>query len=308
MDGILNVNKPAGMTSHDVVDFIRRLTGVKKAGHAGTLDPGATGVLVVCLGKATRVIRYLLGDKTYRAEVTFGIATTTQDISGAVVKTADASFLTEEALLAALFSFQGRIEQVPPMVSALRHRGKRLYDLARKGLEVEREPRPVTVYDLRLVAVRDLGTPAPAATIELSCSAGTYVRTLCADLGEKLGCGAAMSSLVRTRAGAFTLEDSLTLEEIAALNGQGRLFEVLVDINGALSHLPAVELKPAAAEAVKTGARVYPAGVCGCPEEAAKAQEDRPVRLLSGGRLLAVARKRKEPGGKEYFQPETVLC
>jgi tRNA pseudouridine55 synthase len=308
MDGILNVNKPAGMTSHDVVDFLRRLTGVKKAGHTGTLDPEATGVLAVCLGKATRVIRYLPGDKSYRAEVTFGVTTDTQDTSGRVLETADASFLSEEALLAALSFFRGRIWQVPPMFSALRRQGKRLYDLARKGIEVDREPRPVDIYDLRLVAVRGLGTSAPVATLELTCSAGTYVRSLCADLGKKLGCGAAMSALVRTRAGPFSLEKSLSLEEAASLHERGRLADALVDLNGALAHLPPVELKPGAAGAVRDGARIYAAGVHGFPGVLAGGEEGGPVRLLFERRLLAVARRYKEPGGKDYFQPETVLC
>jgi tRNA pseudouridine55 synthase len=310
LDGILNVDKPSGMTSHDVVDHLRRLTGVKKAGHTGTLDPGVTGVLPVCLGKATRIIRYLPDDKAYRAEVAFGVATTTGDSFGEVVRTGDAFALTREELLAALRHFQGTIEQVPPMTSAVRHQGKRLYELARQGLEVERKARRVVIYDLRLIDAFGLGTGTPRAVIELSCSAGTYVRALCADLGEKLGCGAHMSALVRTRAGSFQLEDALTLEKIAEFQRQGRLSGALVSISGALAHLPAVPVKSTAAAAVKSGNRLYPAGINGSGDEMEidRWESGQPVRLLAGGELLAVARRREDATGKPYFQPETVLC
>ncbi|MCL6446672.1 MAG: tRNA pseudouridine(55) synthase TruB [Armatimonadetes bacterium] len=307
MDGILIVHKPPGMTSHDVVDYLRRLTGAKKAGHTGTLDPGATGVLPVCLGRATRIIRYLPGDKAYRAEVTFGVATATGDSFGNVVRTADASALSEEELFAALKHFQGPLEQVPPMTSAVWHQGKRLYELARQGLEVERKPRPVMIFDLRLVGVSGLGTATPRAVLELSCSAGTYVRSLCIDLGEKLGCGAHMSALVRTRAGPFTLENALPLEEIAALHRRGGLPGVLVSPAEALAHLPAVQVKPTAVPAVKSGNRLYLPGVAGSGDEIDRLESGRPFRLLAGGDLLAVARKREDPTGKPYFQPETVL-
>ena len=307
LDGILNIDKPAGMTSHDVVASIRRLTGIKKAGHTGTLDPGATGVLPVCLGRATRLIRYLPDDKAYRAEVAFGVATATGDRFGEVIRTADASALTEEALLAALGHFQGPQEQIPPMTSAVRHQGKRLYELARQGLVVERQPRRVAIYELRLVSVSGLGAPTPRAVIELTCSAGTYVRSLCMDLGEKLGCGAHMSALVRTRAGAFGLADSLTLDKIAEIHRQGDLSAVLTGLSEALAHLPAVPVKPAAEPAVKSGNRLYLPGVAAPGDEIARFASGQPVRLLAGGELLAVARKREDPTGKPYFQPETVL-
>ena len=308
LDGILNVDKPAGMTSHDVVARLRRLTGVKKAGHTGTLDPGATGVLPVCLGKATRIIRYLPGDKDYRAEITFGIATNTGDGYGEVIRRGDAAYLTREKMAAALQHFKGKIEQIPPMTSAVRHQGKRLYELARQGLEVERKARRVVIYDLRLVNVFGLGGGTPRAVIELACSAGTYVRSLCIDLGEMLGCGAHMSALVRTRAGPFFLEKALPLEEIAALHRQDRLFEMLMSPAEALAHLPAVPVKPTAVPAVKAGNRLYPAGVAGSGEEIDRFESGQPVRLLAGGELLAVARKQKDATGKPCFQPETVLA
>jgi len=307
LDGILNVAKPSGMTSHDVIDYLRRLTGVVRAGHTGTLDPGATGVLPVCLGKATRIIRYLPDDKAYRAEITFGIATNTGDGYGEVIRRGDAAGLTREKVAAALQHFKGKIEQIPPMTSAVRHQGKRLYQLARQGLEVERKARRVVIYDLRLVNVSGLGSGTPRAVIELACSAGTYVRSLCIDLGEKLGCGAHMSALVRTRAGSFRLADSLTLEEIAALQRQGRLSGALVGISAALAHLPAVPVKPTAAAAVKSGNRLYPAGVTGSGDEIDRLENGQLVRLLAGQDLLAVARKRQDAAGKPYFQPETVL-
>lgn len=307
LNGILNVQKPSGRTSHDVVVYLRRLTAVKKAGHTGTLDPGATGVLVVCLGKATRIIQYLPGDKAYRAKITFGIATTTGDSDGEVTQTHDASALTPEELMAALKLFQGEIEQTPPMTAAIRHRGKRLYELARQGLVVERAPRKVTITELRLVDVTDLGTATPEAVIELSCSAGTYVRTLASDLGEKLGCGAHLSALVRTRAGSFRLENSLTLEEIAARHRQGSLPAVMVSLSDALGYLPAVQVKPTAVPAVKSGNRLYPAGVIDSGEHINHCGNGQLVRLLAGQELLAVARKQEDAAGKPYFHPETVL-
>lgn len=235
VDGVLNLLKPPGMTSHDVVAFVRRTLGVKKAGHTGTLDPGAAGVLPVCIGRATRLAEYIAGtDKAYRAEITFGVTTDTQDAFGTVLAEADASHLTRGDVAYALTRFHGPIEQVPPMVSAVRVGGKRLYELAREGVAVAREPRRVFIHRLQLLDFRP--GPRPVAYIDVVCSKGTYVRTLAHDLGQYLRVGAHLSHLVRTRSGPFLLSEAATLEELAA--GKARVLPPAA----ALGDMPRVTL------------------------------------------------------------------
>lgn len=209
-EGLLVVDKPAGMTSHDVVDRVRSIFGTTKVGHAGTLDPDATGVLLIGVGRATRFLSYAQSaPKTYRAVAAFGATTTTQDASGDVIEERPVTFSKEELEQAAA-RFVGEIEQTPPMVSAVKVAGQRLHKLARMGKEVERKPRALTVYELRVEDV-EFGEGAQA-TLHIRCSAGTYVRTLINDIGEALGCGAHMKSLVRTEAGGFLLEDAVPLD------------------------------------------------------------------------------------------------
>jgi tRNA pseudouridine55 synthase len=208
--GFLVVNKPVGITSHDVVDRIRQVLGMRKVGHLGTLDPLGTGVLVLAVGRATKSVKFFIDDdKDYRANILFGTITDTQDTDGKVLETRDYSGVTKEHIEEILKEFTGKITQIPPMVSAKKINGKRLYKLHRKGIEVPREPKEIEIY--RLV-IEDFALPS--ATIFLSCSKGTYVRTLCADIGEKLGCGGCMSSLVRVRSGCFSLNDSYKLDEV----------------------------------------------------------------------------------------------
>ncbi len=208
------VDKPAGMTSHDVVDFIRRHFKIEKAGHAGTLDPAATGVLVILIGKATKLSSGLTsGDKEYEATLTLGKRTDSGDAEGKVLSESDTAGITEEEIRQAFKSFEGEIEQVPPMVSALRHKGKRLYQLARKGKEVPREPRRVHIKELRIKRVE-----VPEVDFSVTCSKGTYIRKLCDDIGDKLGCGGHLSYLRRTRAGEFTLEKSVLLDKLKSLS------------------------------------------------------------------------------------------
>ncbi|MBC8142860.1 MAG: tRNA pseudouridine(55) synthase TruB [Armatimonadetes bacterium] len=214
VDGFVNIHKPAGMTSHDVVAKVRRILSNKRAGHAGTLDPDATGVLVVAVGQATRLLPYLpLEPKEYVARIVFGTATTTEDASGEITSTADASGLTEETLRAAIPAFVGEIQQVPPMVSAVHHEGKRLYELARAGITVEREARLARIFSIE--ASDFAGGAAAEATLRVSCGTGTYIRTLCADLGSAVGVPAHMKTLVRTAVGKFALADAVTLEQLA---------------------------------------------------------------------------------------------
>ena len=210
-DGVLIVDKPPGMTSHDVVDEIRRRLRTKKVGHGGTLDPDATGVLVIGVGRVTRLLSFnQSAPKRYRARAKFGIATTTQDASGEVVATKQPTF--ERAQLEVeLKNLTGDIEQIPPMVSAVKIGGERLYKAARRGEEVERPARPVTVYSFELV---DFDAGAHEATFEVECSGGTYVRTLVHDVGEALGCGAHLTSLRRTGAGRFDESEAIPLDAV----------------------------------------------------------------------------------------------
>ncbi|NLI92183.1 MAG: tRNA pseudouridine(55) synthase TruB [Peptococcaceae bacterium] len=212
MDGIINVLKPVGMTSTDIVRWLRRKTKAEKAGHIGTLDPGAAGVLPVCIGKATRLAEYHseLG-KSYRAEITLGITTDTQDAFGKEISRTT-PHVSQQEFFRCLEHFAGEIEQIPPMYSAVKKNGKPLYDYARKGLEVAREKRHVTIHRLEMVEWYD--QTYPKAIFDIDCSKGTYIRTLCHDIGRELGCGGHMSFLLRLRAGKFLLETAYTLEEI----------------------------------------------------------------------------------------------
>ncbi len=206
--GIVNINKPAGMTSHSVVSRVRRILEIKRVGHTGTLDPDAEGVLPICVGKATKLSDYVMGkEKIYRAIVHLGITTNTQDMSGEVLSKTTPSISKQEFEMA-ISSFIGEIKQIPPMYSAIKVDGKKLYELARKGIEVERKERNVTIYAIN---IEDFD--GKTATINVHCSKGTYIRTLCHDIGQKLGCGASMGKLIRTKNGRFDISDSVTLEE-----------------------------------------------------------------------------------------------
>ena len=208
LGGIVNINKPAGMTSHSVVSRVRRILGIKRVGHTGTLDPDAEGVLPVCVGKATKLSDYVMGkEKIYRAALHLGITTDTQDMSGEVLSK-ETPNISKEEFNQAVDSFIGEIKQIPPMYSAIKVGGKKLYELARQGVEVERKERSVTIY---AIDIEDFD--GETATINVHCSKGTYIRTLCHDIGEKLGCGGAMGKLVRTKNGRFEITESVSLEE-----------------------------------------------------------------------------------------------
>ncbi|MFN2388699.1 MAG: tRNA pseudouridine(55) synthase TruB [Actinomycetota bacterium] len=256
MDGVLIVDKPPGMTSHDVVDAVRARLGTKRVGHAGTLDPDATGVLILGLGAATRLLSVLQNQpKSYRAAARFGSSTTTQDASGEVVRERAAAHLEESAVSAALARFTGAIEQIPPMVSAVKVGGERLYRKALRGEEVERAARAVTVYRFDLVGF----TPgeSPDAVFEIDCSAGTYVRTLVHDLGEALGTGAHLTSLRRTAAGGFDESECVDLERVAPEDVRPLLDAVVA--------LPRVEVDADQARLVSDGRALDPARVPHAP-------------------------------------------
>ncbi len=210
MDGILNINKPTGMTSYDVVAVVKRLSSERRVGHAGTLDPDACGVLPVALGRGTRVIEFLAeASKTYRACIELGVETDTYDASGRTVRRGDASGIRLENVAAALAPFRGLIQQTPPRYSALKHRGRRLYELARAGIEVEPKSRPAMVHRLEI-----LDWKPPFVTVEMECGKGTYVRSLAHDLGQSLGCGGMLRELVRTAYGPFGIDNAVTLSAL----------------------------------------------------------------------------------------------
>lgn len=260
--GIINVYKEKGFTSHDVVAKLRGICKQKKIGHTGTLDPDAVGVLPVCLGSATRLCDMLTDkDKEYIAVFRLGITTDTQDISGRVLEEREVTVSEEEAVKA-IKSFQGELLQVPPMYSALKVNGKRLYELAREGKEIERAARPVTVYEIEV-----LEKNMPEFTIRVKCSKGTYIRTLCHDIGQKLQCGAAMISLVRTKAGCFEIEKSYTLLQLQELSDEGKLNEAIVPVEKMFENLPAVMVKESSYKALVNGNQLKASGLTGMPNE-----------------------------------------
>ncbi|WP_138263660.1 tRNA pseudouridine(55) synthase TruB [[Clostridium] hylemonae] len=225
--GVINVYKEKGFTSHDVVARMRGITRQKKIGHTGTLDPDAEGVLPVCMGKATRLCDMLTDkDKTYEAVLLLGTETDTQDTSGVILAGKDTSHLTEETVRRAVLSFTGEYEQTPPMYSAVKVNGRKLYELAREGKVVERSARKVRIHEIRILAV-DL----PRVRMEIHCSKGTYIRTLCHDIGQSLGCGGCMEQLFRTRAGRFEIAESLRLSEIEKKRDDGTLMEAVVPVD-----------------------------------------------------------------------------
>lgn len=284
--GIVNLLKPPGITSHDAVAFCRRVFGLKKVGHAGTLDPGAAGVLPVFLGPATRLIEFTAdADKTYRVELTFGYATDSGDDSGEIIARQDGPFPGADELSSVLASFRGHSHQIPPMHSAVKIGGRKLYDLARAGVTVERAPRPIHISHITL-----LRADGPTVLFDVTCSKGTYIRTLCADIGQRAGCPAVMSFLVRTRVGAFTLESAKSLDEIAAVPAA-----CLLPGDSALGRLARAVLDETSARAFGHGQSVraaFPAG-------------DGPVAVYdTAGVLLGIARPDPRTG---LLRPDKVF-
>ena len=230
MDGIINVYKEKGFTSHDVVAKLRGILHIKKIGHTGTLDPDAVGVLPVCIGKGTKLCDMITDtDKTYEAVMLLGISTDTQDISGNVLSKKEVD-VDEKTLIETVDSFVGEYKQIPPMYSAIKVNGRKLYQLAREGIEIERSPRDVYIRSIHINDM-NLQDGEPSVTMTVSCSKGTYIRTLCHDIGEKLGCGACMKSLSRTRVGRFYIDDSFTINQIAALNLKGELSSIVASVD-----------------------------------------------------------------------------
>ncbi|MBP3665212.1 MAG: tRNA pseudouridine(55) synthase TruB [Tyzzerella sp.] len=258
LHGVLNINKEKGFTSHDVVAKLRGIVGQKKIGHTGTLDPDATGVLPVCLGKATKLCDMLTEkDKTYETVMLLGKTTDTQDISGEILSEESLNGIHEDAVVKCIEEFVGDYMQVPPMYSALKVNGKKLYELAREGIEIERKARPVVIHEIKILEV-DL----PRVRMEVSCSKGTYIRTLCQDIGQRLGCGACMETLIRTKVSRFELAESLTLKEVEELKEAGRLDEVLVPIDAMFSEYEPVTLKKEFVTFAYNGNLFMPKHIC----------------------------------------------
>lgn len=258
MDGIINVYKEKGFTSHDVVAKLRGILQMKKIGHTGTLDPDATGVLPVCIGKATKVCDLLTDkDKVYEAVIRFGVTTDTLDMTGTVTGEHSVS-VSKEQLVDALAAFVGEIDQIPPMYSAIKINGKKLYELARKGQEVERRPRKVTIHELTLLSEN---LEQKECTIRVHCSKGTYIRSLCSDIGEKLGCGAAMKELVRTRVGRFELEEAHTLSQIENIVADAGTESILVPMDSVFDRYRICTASEKALHFLENGNLVRP-GLC----------------------------------------------
>lgn len=253
MDGIINVYKEAGYTSHDVVAKLRGILHQKKIGHTGTLDPMATGVLPVCCGKATKVCELLADrDKTYQAVCRLGIVTDTQDTTGTILEECTVKDITEEDVIAAAKSFLGDSMQIPPMYSALKVNGKKLYELAREGKEIERKPRPITITKLEILQI---DIEEQTFSMEVTCSKGTYIRTLCHDIGQKLGVGAAMENLVRTRVGNFEIAGAMTLDAIEQManESQEAFLEQVYEVDSLFEGCPRLQIKEEYARKLANG-------------------------------------------------------
>ena len=252
MDGIFNINKPAGKTSFKIVALIRRLSGEKHVGHAGTLDPDATGVLPVCLGRGTRIIEYLMDTtKAYRARIEFGSATDTYDSSGRITRQGDVSDINRNLVEAALENFRGTIEQTPPMYSAVKYQGQPLYKLARAGITVERKKRKAIIHQLKLIYWRK-----PVATVDVECSKGTYIRSLAHDLGQNLGCGAHIKSLMRTRCGDFSIDDAVSIPQLEQAFRQGCWEQFLHPIDIVLRDFPSIIVNDTVEDDIRNGKRL----------------------------------------------------
>jgi tRNA pseudouridine55 synthase len=252
IDGILNVNKPEGKTSFSIVALLKWLSGEKHIGHAGTLDPIATGVLPVCLGQATRVVQFLSdSNKTYLAQIELGITTDTYDREGTITHREDPGGVTAAQLERALANFRGTIEQLPPRYSALKYHGKRHYELARAGIHVETKPRQVKIFTIQLVDYE-----LPVATIKVECSKGTYIRSLAHDLGQYLGCGAYLKNLIRMQCGPFHIEDALPVSEIKCIFHQGIWDKFIYPIDTPLLSWSAVIVDRTGELAIKNGCSV----------------------------------------------------
>lgn len=304
IDGILNVYKPAGSTSFEIVRFVKGLSPQKKVGHGGTLDPGARGVLPICLGRGTKATEFLAeARKAYRAEIELGVSTDTYDAEGKVTQRSDISSITLRRIEETLASFRGPIEQIPPMYSALKYRGKRLYELARAGITVEREKRRTHIFNLEIVQ-----WSPPLVTLEVECGRGTYIRSLAHDLGQKLGCGSHLRALERLKTGPFEVSQAVTLTHLQEAFEHGRWQDLLYPVDFLLMHCKAVILDKEQERKIQNGQPLK------LPREQPEALEEKKLTAIGDtpegiyryraysedGRFLAVLILKKE---KRILQP-----
>ncbi len=295
MDGIVNVMKPAGMTSHDVVAKLRRIYHTRKVGHTGTLDPDAVGVLPVCIGQATRLVEYLTDkEKTYKAVLMFGSETDTQDASGEVVKMTDLPTLTRDEFVVVTKQFIGEIQQIPPMYSAIKKDGQPLYKLARQGVEVEVEARPVVIHDIHVLMYQP-----ESAMLEIRCGKGTYIRTLCQDLARACGSSGHMAYLMRTKSGVFGADTAVQLSKLEACEHPE---QYLMDMNTSLKDMPALTVQDAAMlTRVQNGLSQRVPGV-------SELEEGTVCRALdAAGELIAIGVIAKDITKRNAFQPNKVF-
>jgi tRNA pseudouridine55 synthase len=299
MNGILPLWKPRGMTSHDCVFKLRKLLRTKKVGHTGTLDPEVSGVLPICIGRATKIAEYITSaGKTYEGEVTLGYSTTTEDVWGEVVQTKTVlEPIKRSRVEEVLSNLKGEITQTPPMYSAVKVNGKRLYEYARKGIEVDRPSRKVHIHHLELLEDwSELDEKHPSFTFEVSCSKGTYVRTLAVEIGEQLGYPAHMSALTRTKSASFTQADCFTLEQVGEYVQSERAEDLLRPLESGISHLPKRVISDTLAEKVKNGARL---------KEPEDWPQDSEVVMEHDGRAIAIYQR--HPDKFEVIKPVKVL-
>jgi tRNA pseudouridine55 synthase len=299
MNGILPLWKPKGMTSHDCVFKLRKLLRTKKVGHTGTLDPEVSGVLPICIGRATKIAEYITSaGKTYEGEVTLGYSTTTEDVWGEVVETKSVSISIKRSRVEeVLRNLNGEITQTPPMYSAVKVNGKRLYEYARQGLEVERPSRSVHIHQLELLEDwAELNEKHPSFTFLVSCSKGTYVRTLAVEIGKQLGFPAHMSALTRTKSAGFTEADCFTLEQVGDYVKTERTEDLLCPLEAGVSHLPKMVINDTLAEKVKNGARL---------QEPEDWPQDSEVVMEHNGRAIAIYQR--HPDKYEVIKPVKVL-
>ncbi len=300
-DGLLIVDKPAGWTSHDIVAKLRRHLGIPKIGHAGTLDPDATGLLPLCVGQATRITEYLMDiPKAYRVRLKLGEETDTDDASGRVIGRHDVNRITEEQVRSALNLFLGEIQQVPPIFSAVRKNGRRLYEYARRGEDVFPEPRAVTIYEIREVECH-----LPDVSLFVRCSRGTYIRSLCRDIGRALGIGAHMTWLRRTESASFTEKDAYPLPEILAMNPDD-VMALLIPMDIPLSHFTSVVVRSDRVQKIRHGQSLGPEDLAGMSDTW---QTGRLSRIYGeNGEFLSIGRLDRSRSGVPLVFPKKVFC
>jgi tRNA pseudouridine55 synthase len=305
MNGILNIFKPKGISSYQTVKEVRNILNISKAGHTGTLDPSASGVLLICIGKATKIAEFLVGmKKHYQGEMILGISTDTQDSEGKIIQKREVGTDIDENRIKDIFQkYEGTINQMPPMFSATHYKGERLYRLARKGIEVKRNLKKVKIYQLDLINFyQEVNL---IVKFEVICSKGTYIRTLCNDIGDELGCGAHLSNLVRKKVGNFSIEDSLNLEELKKEKALGNRY--LISIDSALEEFNKITVKNEATKTVLNGGVISSEQIVEVPE-GLKTEKSKFVKIFDAkGNLLSISTSIKEKGRNIFFKPVKVF-